>query len=71
MNGSSPVSQLKCASAPLPAVCCDAGGADAWPACVGPRVSVGGLQRACRLPTKQVSCPLLGTPRHADGGHAK
>lgn len=37
----------------------DGGAADGWPACSGPRVSVGGLQRACRLPAKHVSCPVM------------
>jgi hypothetical protein len=51
-----------CDAPPPPDACCgDAEMAcDPWPACSGPRVSVGGLQRACRLPAKHVSCPLLG-----------
>lgn len=53
------------ATASAPAACFR-GGEEAWPACVGPRVSSGGLQRACRLPSKHTSCPLLrGVP---DGG---
>ena len=53
------------ASVSAPAACCIEGD-EAWPACVGPRVSAGGLQRACRLPSKHTSCPLLRSV--PDGG---
>jgi len=54
------------ASVSAPAACCIEGD-EAWPACVGPRVSAGGLQRACRLPSKHTSCPLLRSVPDCDG----
>lgn len=63
--GDCPTGRLN-AAVSAPAACCREAD-EAWPACAGPRVSVGGLQRACRLPSKHASCPLLrGVPAAGD-----